>query len=593
MRTTTEKQKAWLLFAIALIARLIAWPFSQIVEADATSRLFLAEHAVHHGGELASLQWQSLHIYFLSLAQLISGERYIGPVIFTLLLGAAAIIPFYLFTRNIFNERGAFYAALLFSFSPLVFRLSFVPLSEIFFVFFTTLSLWALSEGIIGERKIKWSILAGIFMTIASGSRFEPWLLAILFGLILLALKEWKMFFLFGSVSAIFPVCWMIFCYVKTGTVFASIDMIAYQNMDIGNAGTDIDRISYLRKIWFFPISFIAVLTPLAAFLIPAMLPRIFRSIRSQKARALFSLLFVIMFAFSVYQSIGGMLAKQHRYTITVVMLGLPFWAVWFENEKRIRMKQIVSIVLACLFIPWSFYWHRISWNRLALGNPDANHVIALTISGTFRETQAVPRIEQQEFVPLAEKINCEVRPGDGVFVDWTGWASSYYLGHRAPVPPNDILLSCEQNPEPVNYEYFNNFFSNHSHGLILLSDLSILSGETSLHGSLLEIKNIPGGLLLEPLMTQKHYRLFRYQTVSQQETEILRQKLNFTPPLYTIVKDPAYFECSIPCDANLMAGLWQEANKKRRTLDEQIRLTAEYMAEQEKLKQNNTDTLK
>lgn len=69
-------------------------PFTQAIESDATTRIFIAEHALNNQGELRSFQWPSLQIYFLSAAQFISQQRVLGPVILSLLMGAFSVVPF-------------------------------------------------------------------------------------------------------------------------------------------------------------------------------------------------------------------------------------------------------------------------------------------------------------------------------------------------------------------------------------------------------------------------------------------------------------------------------------------------------------------
>ena len=589
----SERNKIWILFGLALIARLIALPFSQIVEADATSRLFLAEHALHHGGELTSLQWQSLHIYFLSLGQFISGERFWGPVVLTMFFVAASVIPFYLFTKNIFNRDGAFYAALIYTFSPLVFRFGFTPLSEGYHLAFCVTALWCVSEGIYSaNRKMRWALVAGIAATIACGGRFEAWILTALLGLILLILREWKMALVYGLVASVFPVYWLIYCYMKTGNALVSIEMVEYFNFKVARVNDHLDDITRFNRKVFFPFSWITSLSPVVVLIMLVSARHLLVRPFSNLPRMLFTLLFLFFFVFFIYQSITGSLYNQHRFTITLVMLSLPLYSLWFEKKTN-RFRIISSVVIAALLIPWSFSWQNLPWNKIVPGRSYRDRAIQTIVLGSYWQVQAVPRIRQQDFVRIADKINAELRPGDGVFVDWCGWINTYYLGHRIPLAGGDMLLSCEENPEPVNYTYFNSFFTGNPCGIMLLSDFSILSGETSLHGSLLEIKNIPGGLMLEPLLTQSHYRLFRYKLVSAEEVQIQRQKLNFTPPLYTIEKDKAYFEITILNDGAWLTDILQEANKHDRSLKKQIDLVAENMAEQEKLKQNKQDTLK
>lgn len=586
------KKEIWILFLLAILFRLIALPFSQIVEADATARLFIAEHAVRYGGELSSLQWQSLHIYLLSFAQLISGERYWGPVVLSLILVAASVIPFYLFTRNIFSREGAFFTALIFIFSPLVFRLSFTPLSEGFHLAFCLTAIWCISEGILNpERKIRWALFAGIAATIACGGRFEAWIIAALLGLILLVLRQWKMALIYGIVSSVFPVFWLIYCNLKTGSALVSIEMVQYFNFNVARVNDKIDEAVRLKRILFFPLSWFVALTPPAAAIILLSVWKILRRPFSNLPRLLFTLLFIFWFVFFIWQSLNGSLFNQHRFTITLIMLSLPLYACWFENKSG-KIKKAISIGIAVLGIPWSFYWQNLPWQKMALGNENGKMAIALAVSGTHWEMQAVPKIPQQEFETFASRIDKEIRPGDGVFTDWTGWINSFYIGHRAPVPAEDIFISCEDNPVPVNYEYFKIFFDKHAEGLILFSDLSLLSTEISLHGPLMEMKTMPEGFLLDSVLTQGHYRLFRYKRVSAEETKALREKYADIPPPYTIKKDADYFRNVIRFDGNWTAGLWLNAKKEHITMEEQIRRASEYMEDEEKRQEQQSDSL-
>jgi Ca2+/Na+ antiporter len=583
-----EKYQLLALFGIALISRLIAWPHSQVVEADATSRLMLAEWANNHGGELSSLQWPAIHIYLLSFAQWILGDRVTGPVLLTLLLGAAAVIPFYLFTRNIFNREGAFYAALLFTFSPLIFRNSFTPLSEIYYVFFSLITIWTLSEGMKrGDKKLRWALFAGIASTLSCGTRFEPWILCGLLGLLLLLQREWKMFFVFVSVSAIFPVIWMIFCYVKTGDPFVSLEMVRHQNLDIGKINEHLDGDAIIYRILFFPFSWLVAVFPLVALVIFGMFPRIIRQRKEAPLRLLFSGIFIFFIVFFTVESLKGLLADQHRYTVSLIMFSLPLFSLWFEKGiGKWKWKAIFSVMIAVLLIPFSFSWYRVPFNKMALGNSKCSRVISRMIANTYHELFALPQVQYPVLVDIGRKIKNELKPEEGLFVDFWEWNASYYILQQSPENSHSY---CGYDAFPHNGDQGRmvTFFSQYTTGMIMLSDYSTLSKEIKIHGTLLEFDSMPGGLMLKPLFNDGHFRLFKYTYLSAEETAVREKEYEFKTPLYEQKKDIEYYKYCISNNTEWMADLLRNINMNPIGLDEALTIEAAHAKKSDEEKGN------
>lgn len=333
--------EVYVLLILALSSRFLVLPFTQAIESDATTRIFIAEHALNNQGELRSFQWPSLQIYFLSAAQFISQQRVLGPVILSLLMGAFSVVPFYRFTKNIFSEKGAFYASLIFTFSPLIFRLSFVPLSEIYHVFFCVSALYFLSEGLVRQtKKIKWGVLAGIAITIACGGRFEAWALAGLLGVILLVLREWKMALSFGTIAAIYPIAWMIYCYKGTGNPLVSLQIVEHFNFDIMKMNENLDAVEKYRRLIFFPFSWWVSISPaIGAISLWILFKKILKK-NCTLIQLLFSFLFFFFLLFFIYEAKGGSLATQHRYSVTLLMLSIPFFSLWFAHGNKLRKKK-------------------------------------------------------------------------------------------------------------------------------------------------------------------------------------------------------------------------------------------------------------
>jgi hypothetical protein len=583
-----QQHSGKILFGIALLARLVAFPFADIVEADAGARLFLADHAMHFSGELSSYQWPALHIYALGFFQWISGDRVLGPAVFDLLLGAGAVVPFYFFTKNIFNKEGAFYTSLIFTFCPLVFRAGFLPLSEIFNLFFCVTALWCLSEALVRpDKKIKWILLAGFSITIACGARFEAWILAVLLGGILLALRQWKMFFLFGMATSVFPVTWLLVCYLKTGDALISVHMVQHQNFDIGKINSALgSKKEILKRIIFFPFSWLVALTPVIAFIILKMQWRVGIHPRKFYLRFLFMLVFVFWMLFFIYETITGDRVTQHRFTLILIFLSLPFYAMWFERRERMRLKKLVSLLTVALIIPWSFTWQWIPWQKAGLGFTAPSSAIAEIVPGTFQEMQAVPLIRPRSFVSLGKEIKSRSLKDQGLFIDYCGWNPTSFLALQSSLPADNIFQEYDYEPHHGDNGLMEKFFRKFPRGLLVLSDFSSLQRETRVSGNLIEFDSVPGALLLEPLINNAHYRLFEYSFLSPQEAGIQKQKYTLAVPLYNIRKDRDYYAALNYMDGSWLADTWRDALKGHRSLEEQVYRNADWMVRQDALKE-------
>lgn len=579
--------EARFLFGLALITRIIAYPFADVVAADGVARLFLAEHAHYFGGELYSYQWPSLHIHFLSLSQMIFGDRVIGPGIFDILLGAGAVVPFYLFTKNIFSKQGAFYAALIFSFCPLVFRNSFLPLSEIYNIFFCAMALWCISEGLIRtEKKIRWALFAGLFITVACGGRLEPWVLALLLGIILLFHRQWKMFIVFGMAASLFPVYWLILCYIKTGDPLISMHLVEYQNFEVIKINAQqSSKTELVRRFLFFPFSWFVVLTPVTAFIIVKMMFSIGRHFKRNKTQSLFLMSFIFWVLVFTYETLAGLRATQHRFTLILLLLSIPFYALWFERPGKMRLKKIISVCIVVLVIPWSFYWQYIPWQKLGFGRKAPRMALAEIVATTYSEVQAIPVLEPAIFITIADSMNAGLQKDDGIFIDFCDWNQTAYLGMQGRVPIGNIFQGYDYAPHHGDNGRIAAFFKEYPKGKIILSDFSTLVPESHFHGPLLEFDSVPGGLLLSPVINNGHYRLFRYVYINSKNTEIQRQNFNLAEPLFHIEKDQEFYSALIIQNTTLHTASWIRSRDNHQSPEVQIQEDAKAMVKEDKRK--------
>jgi hypothetical protein len=583
--------EAWFLFGLALFTRLIALPFSQVIESDATSRLFLAEHALTHHGALQSLQWPSLHIYFLAAAQFLSNDFLNGPVLLSLLMGAFSVVAFYHFTKNIFSRKGAFYTALIFTFTPLIFRLSFVPLAEIYHVCFCMTALWLLSEGLVRkEQKWKWGMLAGVSATIAAGGRFEAWVLIGLMGIILIALREWKILFAFGLTAAVFPLWWMIYCYRTTGHPLISLEMVEWQNFVVGKVNENITAVEHTRRIIYFPFEWLISSTPVIAVMSVWLFVKALVRKKLTRLQLSFGLLICFFLPFFIYESITGSLADQVRYTVTLIMLSLPIFALWFENPGRENFKKRFAVLVALLLIPWSYTWQRLPWHKLFPGS--LSNAVAEMVACDAWQAEAVPSFHNPGIKTITSVVNKNTLPGDGYFIDFSGWRESFYYAQQSVLKGEDLYITSPIAPHNGDKGLMKFFFGKHPKGMILLNDFSELSKEQNLHGPFIEFNGLEGGLLLSPVYTYKHTRIFRYTYLTAPNADIQRIKYANTKPLFSPEKDLDFYIAANYGDAGWLADTWKNALSRWHSMDTEVKNNAIWLIKNDNKEKNNSDTI-
>ncbi|MBC7382878.1 MAG: glycosyltransferase family 39 protein [Bacteroidia bacterium] len=580
-----KHKEAIILFSIAFLSRLFVLPFANNVEADATSRIFISEELLHNLRIIKSGHWPSLPFYFNALFIYIFQDRVIGPKILTLLCGSICILPFYGFTKNIFNKQGAFYASLVFTFSAVIFRNSFQPLAEIFYTCFACISLYYISVGLIQQNnKIKYGLLAGLFMTIAAGARFEAWTLILFFSMTLILLKEWRLLFSFGSASLVFPVFWMYGSYTELGDPFYSLHSVERWNYEIEGHNDSIDKTELIRRTLYFPMSWLINITPLAALvIITSVFKCIIRKTLSKYQTGLL-LITLTVFGMFIFKSINGSLFMSHRFTVSLILFTAPFFALFFNNLQHFKRKQIISVVIILLMLPFSFVWEKVPVARLFFWQPRIKNAIQLNIYSSYEQTRAIPLLTDATTLSDLKAVNDNLKAGDGLIIDFIDWERSYFIAEGAKIPFNHLFIQLGAAHSKLSFKSIEQIAKNNPNGILILKDFSNLSLSTRLSANKLSIDSIPGLFLLTPVRTNKLIRIFRYHYLPQ---------LNFTKlneehqePLYLQVKGVQYFEDCIRKDVNWFINVVQQAHENKISVDSCITLNAMYMIEQEKEKQ-------
>src|SRR5205085_11515466 len=86
---------------------------------------------------------------------------------------------------------------------------------------------------------------------------------------------------------------------------------------------------SYLRRIWFFPFSWMIALGPPAAFVT---MRELISSFKKKKENFVWAIPFGIVLLFFLFNAFMGILLMHHRFTGTLVILSLPYFASYFHE---------------------------------------------------------------------------------------------------------------------------------------------------------------------------------------------------------------------------------------------------------------------
>lgn len=233
---TWEKRRPILLFLLALVINGVALALSHnFLDGDAHTRTYMAMQWLKDPFFITrpnDVTWVfgPVHCYLNALALLIWNVPPLTPRLLSLLLTSLTIFPIYYSAKLVFGAREAFYTTLLFCFYTLFIHPAAIAAGEGINLLFIFLGIWLFLRYRHGGR---WYdlILSGISLMLASGMRYESWVIAALLAIVLLwsrratsasgdgrsYLKQILAAVVFGLVSYSFAIMWIIACWKQWG----------------------------------------------------------------------------------------------------------------------------------------------------------------------------------------------------------------------------------------------------------------------------------------------------------------------------------------------------------------------------------------
>ncbi len=403
----------WMIAFFALLIRLLLMNYADETDADAVSRVFTAWEWAKGPYWFKTSVWAPFHYYLIGTGFLIWKDIILLPKLLNILLSVLLLFPFYYFSKREFNKPGAIYATIFLAISPIVFRLGFLSLAEIPGLLFLILAMNLLSKGV-RENNNQSLALSGISMTLASGLRYESWLLILLFTIMLLLAKRWKGSTLFFMFAMIFPAIWMFQNFQATGDPLFSFHANTEWTHKALGINDNVDFEAYLRRTWFFPFSWLIALGPIVAWLIVKYLVGRIKKFRTQSFPDLWLVPLVVFFGVMLYNAIAGNLLLQHRFAGTLVILSLPWIAAVLKDVERKTIRTVlISVILT----------------------------IGLSFTYTIGGSNPIPRLKNQDVKQLANRLNQEIHIGPKLVIDFIGWEDTWYTGLHSGAEPSDILM--------------------------------------------------------------------------------------------------------------------------------------------------------
>lgn len=436
-----NKQILFRIVVLTILVKLILLPFSQVVDADAVSRIYLSLEWLNHPRWITTDIWGPFHYYLNGIFLSLWNNPVYTPAVVNILFSSLTLIPFYHFTRREFNNNGALIATIFLAISPILFRNSFLALSETPYLFFLVLTMNLLSKGLRGNLAFN-IFLAGFALTIAAGFRYEAWLMIFIFTLVLLLFSKRKYIILFVCTALVFPTAWMISNYAETGDAFYSIQGNYHWTLEMLGNNDKIDFESYLRRIWYFPLSWMIALGPLTAFIVITNIFKTFRQYPETKSYIIWSIPFWIMFFVFEYNAFKGVLLLQHRFIGTLVVLSLPFGASYFE---ALTPRKIKTAILFCFI------------------------TVALTFVYNTSGVKPLPRLQDQSGEVIAKLVKHNVEAKSCLILDFIGWENTYYIALKSGLPKQNIIITGGAKNSGIPVTETENMIKTYKNGIVLL----------------------------------------------------------------------------------------------------------------------------
>lgn len=518
------KHFPWVIFLVAFLVRLILFFKAEVIDSDAVSRVFIAEVWLLSPTWISNGIWGPFHTYLNALPIYFFNERVISPVFVHSLIGSLIVIPVYRFSERLFNINTGIVASLIIAFSPVVVRSSLQPMAEVPHAFFIATGMLFLLNGFQNEdKRIKWFLLSGLCMTIASGFRYEAWLLIALFSLVIVLNGKWKSILWFWVPSMIFPSIWMLGNYLEFGNIIYGADYATYYNTVVHGVNDNLNIIELYKRILFFPLSLFHIYPlPLLGLLIPLLIFQIIKN-KLSRFQLIWLIPFVVLMCVFVYKASGGTLLLQHRFSILLLILIIPFSVVLIpKHNLKIFFSVFIVIVVSHLIVSGKLKKQRLIEKLV----PESNLRTAISEMrwDTFSELQSRPTLSDNITAELLQATKKYRKKNMPLILDFIGWETTYNFALKSGVAAENIVFLS---PDVLHAEQgftqlgrFKDYPTNSEYGLLLFKENSGHFNKLIKENGKLNMSYNGSLIPLEELSSLGSVFLYKFNTKILKDTE-------------------------------------------------------------------------
>jgi 4-amino-4-deoxy-L-arabinose transferase-like glycosyltransferase len=456
--------KVLYLLSLTFIVKLILLPFAQSTDADATSRVFISIDWINNPHWIIGSVWGPFHFYLNGIFLCLWNNRVFAPALLNIIISVLTLLPFYLFCKREFNEKGAFVVTCIFAASPILFHISFLALSETPYILFLVLSMNCISKAV-RESKNLFFVLGGLCISLSAGFRFEAWLLIPVFTILIFCFQRFKGAFLFAAIASIYPLLAMIIDYQATGNALIGFNGNEDWAINAMGSNEDLSFDMMLRRLWSFPFFWMIAVGPLAAFFISKELVRQYRN--------LWTIPFWIIFAMMQYNAFTGTLMLHNRFVATWVVFSLPFLANYFTVTLAHFNRKSILFISTCFLLSFIY---------------------------SVDSVKPLPRLKKKEALQVLKVANEKLTENSSFIIDFWTWENTYFVALNSLVKPQNIEMVNGAPNSKISEEHIIQLLSNRESTMILLVKDSKLFSASRIERDMLYFSFYKKGICVEKI---------------------------------------------------------------------------------------------
>jgi Dolichyl-phosphate-mannose-protein mannosyltransferase len=451
MSQSTLRNSAWFVFAIGVLARVVAINFASLDSGDSVSRVLLGWLWGEQPFLITSGGWGPLHFYLLGIVMKIWPDPVWAPAALHILCGSlTAVVTFKIAYELFHSRRAALLAGLAAAVYPMAVLSSLEAHSEVVFGLLLSLGLLYLVRAWRPEGRVSEAVFAGVFITLAAMLRYEAWLLMPFLTLPLLI--RWRLVFAFLATALLHPIVWMTGNWLERGDPMYSFNWSSNFEREVMGQKSTAGLALAAKQIWGF------IMTTVHGMSIPLTLlvgAAIAGCLARRRREAIWLVPALGLFALLSIGGARGALWVKPAYTMTFGLLLIPFLAQLFsaaniETWSRPRFVAAAAALLAAIGITTI----EPLWRALPHG-------------GFFFARAAGSFAEHREADEVIQVIRANEVANRTLLTDFIGWQATSYVIQRSKTPPRNV---CVPNGAPIAVDIpaVQVFLATHRQGLIV-----------------------------------------------------------------------------------------------------------------------------